>query len=347
MTVSLATRVKEMQAAVARLATAAEAQLVEPGLATQVRAAIAQTNTLLSAVVALEGTDKEEQMTTGCVIALVAAGLVIAGLLVELHSNSSTGTPQQPPQPPPVPEPVTGGPAIACVMVPGTDPSWLKGQPFASYVAALQAFVDSYYAPVWNTPCRLVAASVIPTDHWALVFANDADVANALGYHDVTAQGLPIGKVFVATTLKAGEDVSVTASHELAEMLVDPAINLCASRVKGADSTIYAYETCDAVEEKSFPVGNFQMSDFVLQAYFEDFWPTGTRRDYLGVLPGHDAFELDTGGYAAVFQNGQWTQIFGSSAKRAAFGREDRRDHRNEIRQKIASGHPPIRSTRR
>jgi hypothetical protein len=37
---------------------------------------------------------------------------------------------------------------------------------------------------------------------------------------------LPLSKVFVKTTLADGELVSVSASHELVEMLVDPAINM-------------------------------------------------------------------------------------------------------------------------
>lgn len=246
--------------------------------------------------------------------------------------------------PPPVPTPVTGGPSIACVIPPGTDISWLHGS-FADYLVALQAFVDEHFAPVWGTPCKLVLTDTVPADHWVLLFAEDADVANALGYHDVTAAGLPIGKVFVRTTLQDGQDVSVTASHELAELLVDPGINLCASHVRESSLRIYAYETADAVEENDFAVGGYRMSDFVLPAYFEDFWPAGTKRDYLGALPGRSAFEIAPGGYMAVFENGQWTQIFGSIQKGARFKQEDRRDHRTELRSKLDAGEPLKRST--
>ena len=34
----------------------------------------------------------------------------------------------------------------------------------------------------------------------------------------------------------------------------------------------------------------------------------------------------------SVFKNGQWTQIFGSAAKKKRFSREDRRGHRSEAR---------------
>ena len=65
------------------------------------------------------------------------------------------------------------------------------------------------------------------------MFLDSVDVQGALGYHDLTPDGLPLSKVFVKTTLNGGQKVSVTACHELAEMLVEPAINLCATGPKG------------------------------------------------------------------------------------------------------------------
>src|ERR1700735_4567820 len=55
---------------------------------------------------------------------------------------------------------------------------------------------------------------------WLVLF-NDSDQANALGCHDLTTGGLSIGKVFAASELKAGTSWTVTARHELLEMLGD------------------------------------------------------------------------------------------------------------------------------
>jgi len=67
----------------------------------------------------------------------------------------------------------------------------------------------------------------------------------ALAYHDLTPDGLPVSKVFVKTTLDNNDLVSVSASHELVEMLVDPAINMMTT---GPDpKTMYAYESADPV----------------------------------------------------------------------------------------------------
>ena len=102
-----------------------------------------------------------------------------------------------------------------------------------------------------------------------MVFLDDADAPGALAYHDLTPDGFPISKVFVKTTLKSKELVSVSASHELVEMLVDPAINLWAN---GPDADqMWAYESADPVEADSFDVGGFAMSDFVFPAWFEGF----------------------------------------------------------------------------
>ena len=134
-------------------------------------------------------------------------------------------------------------PAIACI----NNATAPLGVDFPALVAALQKFVDAYFAPVWGTPAKLARADDFVAGAWAMVFLDNADVQDALGYHDLTPDGLPLSKIFVQTTVQAGQKVSVTASHELAEMLVDPAINLCAT---GPRDLIYAYETADAVEEE-------------------------------------------------------------------------------------------------
>ena len=62
--------------------------------------------------------------------------------------------------------------------------------------------------------------------------------------------------------------VSVTACHELFEMLIDPVANLWA---QAADGTEYAYEMCDPVEEDTILVDAVQMSNFVHPSWFEPF----------------------------------------------------------------------------
>jgi hypothetical protein len=194
----------------------------------------------------------------------------------------------------------------------------------SAVVAALQKYVDDRFAPIWGVPATLASGTQIKKGAWGLAFLDDADQANALGYHDLTPDGLPLGKVFVRTTLSSKNLVSVTASHELAEMLVDPAINLAA---EAPDGTFYAYEVADPVEEETFDVDGIPMSNFAYPSWFEGFRkPNSAQFDEMKTCK--KPFEIRPGGYMPVFKDGEWTQIFGSKRKEARFRGDDRRGRR-------------------
>jgi hypothetical protein len=220
-------------------------------------------------------------------------------------------------------------PTIACFNQAETP----LGVDFKALIAAMQAYVDRYVAPVWGTPAKLVRSTGFLKGDWAMVFLDDADQPGALAYHDLTPDGLPLAKVFVKTTRDNGDLVSVSASHELVEMLVDPAINLMST---GPDpKATYAYESADPVEALSFRVNGIPMSDFVYPSYFEGFRKAGSVKfDQMNKVT--RPFQILKGGYQIVFKNGKWTQIFGSPAKKKSFAREDRRGHRSEQRKQRA-----------
>ncbi len=218
-----------------------------------------------------------------------------------------------------------GVPKIACF----NKATVALGVSFDTLIAAMQVFVDRHVAPVWGTPAKLIKSKDFVKGAWAMVFLDDADQPGALAYHDLTPDGLPQSKVFVKTTLENNDLVSVSASHELVEMLVDPAINLMTT---GPDpKTIYAYESADPVEALNFPVNGIAMSDFVYPAYFEAFHKPGSVQfDRLKKVK--KPFQILSGGYQIIFKNGKWTQIFGSVSKKKRFALEDRRGHRSELR---------------
>ncbi len=203
------------------------------------------------------------------------------------------------------------------------------GVDFDDLLAAMQEYVNAFVAPIWATPAKLIKSTGFVKGAWAMVFLDDADQPGALAYHDLTPDGLPQSKVFVKTTIDNGDLVSVSASHELVEMLVDPAINLMTT---GPDpTTIYAYESADPVEALSFKVNGVAMSDFVYPSFFEDFHKAGSVRfDQMNKVK--KPFQILAGGYQIIFKNGKWSQVFGSETKRKAFAREDRRGHRSEER---------------
>jgi hypothetical protein len=231
-------------------------------------------------------------------------------------------------------------PTIACF----NKASVPLGYDLAKLVAAMQHFVDGYFAPVWGTPAKLVPTTDFQKKAWAMVFLDDADAADALAYHELTPDGLPISKVFVKTINQAGDSVSVAASHELAEMLVDPAINIMST---GPDpKTMYAYETGDPVEALSFKVDGIAMTDFVYPSYFETFRKPGSVKfDHLGKV--NRPFQILAGGYQIIFKNGKWSDVTGSKGKAKAFRSEKRRLHRSVIRKAVGEGGTLERSKRR
>ena len=121
------------------------------------------------------------------------------------------------------------------------------------------------------------------------------------------------------------------SSHELVEMLVDPAINMLTT---GPDlKSAYAYEAADPVEDDSlgFKVNGFNMTDFIYPSYFEIFRkPNSTKFDYRGKVS--RPFQILAGGYQIVFKNGKWTELTASVAKQRVLQHEDRREHRSEER---------------
>lgn len=208
-----------------------------------------------------------------------------------------------------------GTPTVSCVNK-STVP---MGVDFTQLIAALQTLVSHYVKPFWGTDLKFVISPEIQPKTWALVFTDDATVASALGFHDLTDDGFPISHVFVKTTLQDRQAVSETAGHEAVEMAINPAISECIQSPDGR--SFYAKEGCDAVQGSPFSMRAFPgiiMPNFVLPAYFEGFRPARSARfDFMKKLTA--PFQLLSSGWMPVYRNGQWTQIFGSQQAKLAF----------------------------
>ena len=150
---------------------------------------------------------------------------------------------------------------------------------------------------------------------WWLVFLDDSDQADALAYHDLTNEGLPISKVFVKTIVSAKESVSVGATHELCEMAVDPWLNSAYQDPKG---TFWAGEVADPVEsdQYGYKIGAILVTDFVTPNWFAHQHATKAID-----LKSHAnaAFEVLSGGYAQKFDpDSGWVQVTGALAAKSA-----------------------------
>lgn len=182
-------------------------------------------------------------------------------------------------------------------------------------VAALQTQVSRDFAPAWGIDAEL---RVLPKGskpgpgEWWLVILDNSDQAGTLGYHDLTAAGLPLGKVFAKTDLTFGEHWSCTASHELLEMLANPCINLTVFEESSSGGRLYAYEVCDACEAERFgyKIDGVLVSDFVYPSWFESFRKTGTRFDHMKKLT--KPLKLLAGGYISIYDvktGAGWTEL--------------------------------------
>ncbi len=184
-------------------------------------------------------------------------------------------------------------------------------------VPALQKQVSGDFSATWGIDADLsfVPSGAQPSaGAWWLTILDNSDQAGALGYHDVTPDGLPLGKVFAGTDLQYGNRWTVTASHELLELLVDPEINLTVFVQSDTGSgRLYAYEVCDACEADAlgYSIDGTLVSDFVFPAWFESSrQPDSTQFDFAGKISA--PFQLLPGGYIGIFDitSGQgWTQL--------------------------------------
>ncbi len=172
-------------------------------------------------------------------------------------------------------------------------------------ISALQIQVRRDFYPVWGVDADLTfvpKGGARPAGLWWLAIVDNPTQADALGYHEVSAEGLPIGYVFAALDQQLGLQWTVTASHELLEMLGDPDINLSAFVQTGGNTgRFYAYEVCDPCEldTQGYQIDSIAVSDFVYPAWFEGFRESGsTQFDHRQFI--NAPFKLLPGGYSQI-----------------------------------------------
>lgn len=186
---------------------------------------------------------------------------------------------------------------------------------------AIQIQLDRDYYPIWGSTANLSfidKTQPIPSGFWAAVVLDHSDQAGALGYHDITQEGMPLAKIFAGDDIKYGLEFSVTMSHEILEMMGDPDINLTVfvpmqNQDGSIGGEIFAFENCDSCEDDQFAydINGVKVSDFVTPAWFNVYAPQGTKFDFCGHIS--QPFEILSGGYIGVFDISNtaqgWTQI--------------------------------------
>jgi hypothetical protein len=218
------------------------------------------------------------------------------------------------------------------------DSTVLTDNQVSSAIPALQKQIDNDAGPAWaiSAKLRFVPKGSQPApDEWWLAVVDNSDQAGALGYHDLTDHGLPMSKVFAGSDIAYGQSWTVTCSHELLEMLVDPNINLTIFDQGPIGARLYSYEVCDACEadEYGYEIDGILVSDFVYPEWFESFHPKGsTQFDQCKKID--EPFQLLPGGYIGVNDIGSglgWYQLVPAQSYNArsappAGSRRQRRD---------------------
>ena len=200
-------------------------------------------------------------------------------------------------------------------------------------VAACQRQVSEQFARVYGIDATLRFAAkneLLSQYDWQLIIADDADAANALGYHQTTKNGTPIGFCFAKTTKDYGGIWSVTFSHELLELLVDPEINRCV--LDERTMRLYSEEVCDACEDDSlaYDIDGVKVSDFVLPGFWNSSIKphsplsfTGAVKEPLSILPGGYLQFLDLKHLSKGWQQEQRRGPSGGAARGSRLARRN------------------------
>ena len=148
---------------------------------------------------------------------------------------------------------------------------------------ALQIQVDRDFAEVWGVAATVAAfdkTEKIPAGYWPMRIVD----------HPVGGLGIHLDKAHQPyAEIMPTRDWSVTASHEMLEMLVDPYGQKLTSAPdidphSDHHQVRYLVEVCDPCEVWSYDIQNVAVSDFITPEYYNAHAAAGTSMDYLGRL---------------------------------------------------------------
>ena len=177
-------------------------------------------------------------------------------------------------------------------------------------MAALQIQVHRDLATTWGIDAELVLVQVgeaPPEKAWWLYLQDDTKQEGVLGYHDVNAVGLPLGRVGIRSSKEAGLEWSVTASHTLLQLLANPKGNIM---VFEGDRFI-PQEICRPCsgERWAYHINAVKVSNFVLPAWFDSYrQPRSARFDFCGNIS--EPYQVLPGGYVFYFHKATWASVF-------------------------------------
>ncbi len=182
----------------------------------------------------------------------------------------------------------------------------------ARVAAALQRQAVRDFGPVWET-CATVDAfptlEDVPVGYWPMLVRDDIGFQGAAGIH-LDKDGQPFALITY------GDSWSLTASHEMLEMLADPFGNRLIPGQSPKDDqgrVEFLVEVCDPSEaaEFAYTVNDVLVSDFYTPRFFEPLPAPGARYSFTGVI--ERPREILRGGYISwhdPVSDHWWQQIW-------------------------------------
>ena len=155
----------------------------------------------------------------------------------------------------------------------------------AAVGAALQKQAVRDLGPIWGIKATVDVfphLKNVPVGYWPIIIKEKIDDPEAAGYH-TDKHGQPFALVAYA------DDWSITLSHEMLEMLVDPFGNrlIASDSIKaGQGRAQYLVEVCDPSEDDGFgyTVNGERVSDFYTPDYFDPIATASGRYSYTGFV---------------------------------------------------------------
>ena len=191
--------------------------------------------------------------------------------------------------------------------VDGHDPSDV-----ARVAAALQRQATRDLSPIWGVGATVDAfprLEDVPVGYWPLIIETDIGVPGAGGVHE-DKNGQPFALIAMS------DSWSLTASHEMLEMLVDPFGRRTVpgkSPKRGQGRVEFLVEVSDPCEADQFAytVNDILVSDFYTPHFFDPKPAAGVRYSFTGALTGPR--EILRGGYVSFHDpvsDHWWQQVW-------------------------------------
>lgn len=166
----------------------------------------------------------------------------------------------------------------------------------ARVTAALQRQAIRDLRPTWGVLATVNAfprLEDVPVGYWPMIIETDIDVPGAAGVHE-DKDGQPFALIAMS------DSWSLTASHEMLEMLVDPfGRRMIPGRSPKPDQgrVEFLVELCDPSEAEQFAytVNDILVSDFITPHFYDPFGIPSVRYSFTGAIT-HPR-EILQGGY--------------------------------------------------